>query len=319
MSQGLSTGPDPSRAIQPALSATREILFKPIEPGIWLILGFLTFLQRIGQGSPPFNYPFLFRDLPWDDVEIHPLFEGWDFSDFSLLLVILIIALSIFTLIVWLSSRASFVYLENVITRKFGIVDSWKRNATLANSYFFLRLIIYGVLLICGFAVVAFLYYQTPMLRHTIHIDFDDIPGLFALSMLWVVLFFVIMLVFIAFLTLIVDFVVPIQYFRNISSFSALKESIHLITQYPGAFFLYFLFRFLFYAGFQVLITLSLVLTCCLAACIFMVPVLGQTLLQPYYLFIRLFPVYFLEQLGIPDTASVETRDQDESSLTERD
>lgn len=330
-------------AIGPAIQRTRMMLFRPVDPGKWLILGFLTFLQLLGGGERygelkfPFgswrNHDFSWRPrrafgwildrglfgassgaragnagpiisedgIDWAErvrngswwFTHHPVLTG------GLIFVGVLFVLAIVVLFVWLSSRATFCYVDCVAKDRAEVVRPWTEHGRIADSYFFWRLIISIAMMI---AVVALAIPLVLSILSMVSAGEDVDP--------WTILFgggimvstipaIIILMVLYALVRVFLnDFIAPIQYARRIDCTEAFRVLRQAIWSNPGAFVVYLVMKLLIwlviYFGLFVLGCAS----CCILFCCWSIPVLGQAVLQPFHVFSRAFSLYFMQGFG---------------------
>src|SRR5262245_42554292 len=104
------------------------------------------------------------------------------------------------------------------------------------------------------------------------------------------------------------DFVVPIQFARGGTCREGWHVLLGLLSQNVGNFILYLLFQILLGIVIAILVIAVVLLTCCVAGCLFAIPYLGTVLLLPILVFHRAYSIYYLAQYGsecavIPGTA----------------
>jgi hypothetical protein len=65
-----------------------------------------------------------------------------------------------------------------------------------------------------------------------------------------------------------------------------------------GVFILYFLFQIVLAMAIGVIVFGAVIITCCIAGCLMLLPYLGTVLLLPVLIFKRCYSLYFLAQFG---------------------
>jgi hypothetical protein len=96
------------------------------------------------------------------------------------------------------------------------------------------------------------------------------------------------------------DFVVPLQFLRRSRCLDAWRELGDLLRGNIGNLVLYFLFRIVLAIAIAVVVVGVVLVTCCIAGCLFALPYLGTVLLLPILVFERAYSLYYLAQFG-PD------------------
>ncbi len=237
-------------AISPAIERMQRMLFRPFDLGQWLILGFLTFLQLLGEGG---GYTGSSWNRGAGSDEARRTVEetlSWISAHMAIVAVIgfflVLVFLALLVLFQWLSARGTFCYLDSVARGRAEVVRPWKEHGRLADSLFFWRLIFTLVVL---FAIVLLAIPIVLALSKAFSSghDFGPLDVLFGgaagLAILVLVLFVLCALVV---KVLLVDFVAPVQYARRIRCSEAFRTVIALAKANAGQFILYLVLRILF-------------------------------------------------------------------------
>lgn len=285
----------PFAAAQQAIGHTRRLLF-PFRFELWLTLGFAAFLDQCGRGTsggtggspPPVpadgwrglpSLPDLPRELP---------------AELPLLLLagalVLAVAVAVVALVLWVGSRGVFVYLDSVQSARPEIGRPWREHAALADSLFAWRfalacVTLAVVLLIVGLGALALLSAAHGRIASGIGL------GL-ALGVLLPLLALAVLAATLASVAL-RDFVAPLQLRHRCSCGEAVELLRPLLEARPGAFAIYALLKLAFSVAAGLLAFLAGCLTCCLG----FLPIVGQTLLQPLYLFERAWSLALLREI----------------------
>lgn len=285
---------EPLRA---AWRRTREMLFHPVEPRTWLVLGFAAWLAGLmeGTGGGTGNLGTGKTGGARDGVELlqgawqrlleHPWLAALTVVGVAVTLVVLL-------LLLWLSSRAKFVYLDSVVTRRPAIVEPWRRTRQLGNSLFLWRLGFFAAALLAAVTLGTVLYVAAGGL--------DGFGFATARSTLMTVLAAVTALLFaivLAFVTLFLDsFVVPLMAQGNLSAGAAWAAFLPWLEAYTGSFVLYGLFVLALWIGVALAVVAAGFATCCMGFFLLAVPYVGTVVLLPVHLTYRLFSLAFLAQ-----------------------
>ena len=96
------------------------------------------------------------------------------------------------------------------------------------------------------------------------------------------------------------DFVVPLQFLRRSRCLDAWRELRGLLPGNLGNLVLYFLFQIVLAIVVTALVMGVVLVTCCVAGCLFALPYLGTVFLLPILVFDRAYSLHYLAQLG-PD------------------
>jgi hypothetical protein len=284
-------------AAQDAIEHTKRHLF-PFQFERWIALGFVAFLDQCGRGGG-FGNPFPSGtggggggngSLP----EVDGILE-WLTGNFSLVVAgtvgALTLILALTALVLWINSRGIFIYLENVATGRCDVARPWREHAELAGSLFAWRF---------GLAAATLVSLLTLVLLGVLLVYSVQKGGLesgvgLAVALLLLLPGFLMLLVVAALLSLALrDFVAPLQLARNVSCGVALREFGTLLKANLFLFMLFVILKVAFHVGLAVVWMLVGCLTCCIA----LLPVVGQTLLQPAFYFERAWSLYLLRQLG---------------------
>src|SRR5208283_1194435 len=82
-----------------------------------------------------------------------------------------------------------------------------------------------------------------------------------------------------------VDFVVPILFLRGGKCLVAWKEFYHLLAENPGQFVLYLLFQIVLGMVIGIIVLGVILITCCIAGCLMVLPYIGTVVLLPVLVF----------------------------------
>jgi predicted membrane metal-binding protein len=94
------------------------------------------------------------------------------------------------------------------------------------------------------------------------------------------------------------DFVVPIMRLRRSKCLAAWREFSSLLTAHFQQFVLYLLFQIVLTMAIGALIVMVVLVTCCCAGCLMLLPYLGTVLLLPVLVFKRAYSLLFFAQFG---------------------
>ncbi|MCP4898673.1 MAG: hypothetical protein GY906_17020 [bacterium] len=275
-----------------AWARMKLILFQPFDLVKWLVIGFTAWLARIldgssGGGSSRWDLDKrgpaeLARDL---SREADYFLEQLVWAPFVLAAVVFLVAVIIALL--WISSRAKFVFLDNLILNRAQVVEPWGRLKTQGNSLFIWR-ICFALLCVAVVVVIAGITLGPIALM-----AFGDAWA--GAGVLGGVLFIVLMVILglvAAYVSMFVEnFIVPIMYRFNLSVVDAWRHFMPWLSSYGFAFFIYGLWVALLF----VFTGAILLLTCC-CCCIAAIPYVGTVLLLPLWVTYRLMSLEFLAQ-----------------------
>jgi hypothetical protein len=290
-------------AAERALQETQRRLF-PIRGERWLALGFVAFLDQCGTGgggSANFTNPGGGgRGEGGGGAEIREGLSralGYLSSHIVVVMVlvaaVLVFGLAVAALILWLRSRATFMYIDNVETGRADVKRPWREHAGRASSYFawFFAFTIaqLGLTLLL---FVPMVWAIVDLVRHGAN------AGAIA-AILVPVLLLIVMFIAAALLKAVLrDFVAPLQWYKGLSCGAALRVFRGLLAGHTSTFVVYFLAKivYAFVAG-GILMMMSCLLCCGLCLCCGLLPIL-QILAQPLFYFERRFSLELLHDLG---------------------
>lgn len=261
-------------------------LFQPFDASRWLKLGFATFLVQLsGAGLIFFSSAAVLPGglAAWrEHAALLPLLL------FSIP-VVLLLGGSLYLLCLYFGSRASFMTLHMLLRRDYSIANSFRPYARQAASYFFWN----TGLFLTGTASSFFLLGIPAWLLA------DGWPGVAWMGIPVLALAGAAFLLAVGFVqTLASDFVVPLMWRHNLHILQAWVQLLPLLARRLPSFLLYYLAKLAI--GLLAVIGLAAMgfFTCCLFFPLALLPVLGQAVLQPVFVFFRLFPLAFLEALA---------------------
>lgn len=286
------TSPSVLSPVGMALDTVRRVLFQPFNIVKWLVIGFTAWLAMMegGLGSGlNFNTGNFGKG---HSSEIGRTAWAWIQAHLLLIIPLLLFLFAVgmvFTLIVmWLSCRGKFMFLDNVVRNRAEIVDPWSRFRTQGNSCFlflvcFVLASIAMLILSMGLAVLI----GWPDLAHS---QFGWRAGAaIVIGSIFFICFMITVLCVRAFLE---DFVIPIMAVKSCRILEGWTVFIELLRRHAGVFILYLLFR----AALSVAIGMITVFLCCLLCCTVMIPYVGTVILLPLHVFWRSYSIHFLEQ-----------------------
>jgi hypothetical protein len=286
--------------LERAWTRTRRLLFERFAPETWIVVSFAAFLAGLvggwaGLGFSPGRGIHLSTSLDSFVLTPRDLFVHSNFSRvWALGIPLLLLAILVTVLLLWISSRGKFIFLDNLIHERGAIVEPWRRYARLGDSLFLWRLgLALSILVICGTLIwpVVFLGANA---RHW--------GGVGSLGMVVGVAAGAIGLVIgivAAYIALLLEgFVVPLMYQRNITATAGWRTLQPLVLRHPTEFLLFGLAvaaAWLLVAACLFVVGVS---TCCLLFFILSIPYLNAIVLLPLSTVFRLYTVEFLGQFG---------------------
>jgi hypothetical protein len=284
-----------------AIERVKRVLFQPFDLAKWFAIGFCAWLAQLGEAgsSPHFNFGH-HRGRGGMDEFRHSVEQAlnWVAQNLYWILplaaVLLLLALALWAVILWLSSRGRFMFLHCVALDKAEVAVPWRKFARAANSLFLFRLVLGLVGTFVSLPVVALMALAAwRMIEHG-RAALGGILALIGLGLLLILLAIVFWIIG----RLITDFVVPIMFRRGISCCRGWGVLWGLLAGNLGRFILYFLFRIVLAFAIATVLITAVLITCCCLACFLAIPFIGTVLLLPVLVFDRAYSLHYLAQYG---------------------
>lgn len=286
-----------SLPLENAVVRMRRMLFRPFHLELWLILGFAAFLSGLDRLSWGFiNDSDGGHHVTFGPESVEHSVRGAlaGFFFFGIVGFLAILALAFFVTMLWLSSRGKFIYLDNLVQERIAIVEPWKRLGRLGDSLFLWRVLFYLAVLAAGGVLLV------PMLLSTAALAAITESGLVALfvGFIWltVALLFAVAVAYVS--CFVENFIVPIMYRDDVSSFEAWRRFLPLLRAQPAAFLGYGLIVLLLGIGITIAVFLIGLVTCCIGWVVVAIPYVGTVVLLPVWTAYRAFGPEFLAQFG---------------------
>jgi hypothetical protein len=204
------------------------------------------------------------------------------------------VSLMLWLLIVWLNSRGKFMFLHCVVLNRAEVTEPWEKCGSEANSLFWFRIVL-GLISTVLFLPLVLMIGLT--ILGMVRQGEANVAGILVVAVLGLMfLFLAIVLGVIR--KFMVDFVVPIMFLRRGKCLAAWREFSGLLASNPGQFALYILFQIVLTMAIGILVLFAIILTCCIAGCLLLLPYLGTVFLLPVLVFKRSFSLYYLAQYG---------------------
>jgi hypothetical protein len=272
----------------------KHILWRPFDLAKWLVLGFSCWLAGLADSASGGGWKWIVdeNDFPGrhniygDTGSFEEL--GGALIWLPLIFIVIMAVAAILVLVLWLSSRAKVIYLDNVVHNRAQIVEPWHRLRDLGNSLFLWRL---GFIVACGLvALVLLMLFFAPAAT----LSFSDaLSGLSYAAMVFGVIIMICFGFVAAFVALMLEaFVIPIMYKFDIKATEAWSYFLPWLKTRPWQFVLYAIFVLALVFVFLCIFALVCVLTCCIVG----LPYIGTVILLPFYVTYRLFSIEFLVQ-----------------------
>lgn len=256
-----------------------NLLFKPIDLKYWLKLGFLSFLNQIPLFLFIFFLNFIIipsKFLNWN--KIFPIFPHILLT-FPFLFFFFLFFFGLFTFI---SGYSNYFYFEFLIGKK--------RDFSLFQNY-------YNKLAI-NFSILSFFVYLILAFSLSFGLFFIFIFGE-VFTKFYLFLFFLIFLILFTLINIILkDLYIPLSYIKSSNIFENLNLLLSLISSN--------IYKFFSFASIKILLILILFLGVIFMGffsfgilwIIFIIPVLGQTVLQPVIMFLNIFGLNHFQKIS---------------------
>jgi len=272
--------------LEGALEKTKRILFSPFDLGRWFTLGFSAWLAQLGESGGSFPNPgggSNGGDWPQMSPEAMVIIV-------VIVAVVVLVAAAIGILMLWLSSRGKFMFLECLAGSKAEIKGPWARSREKGWQLFIFRLVVGLMMLVTILVSVALpLLIAIPSIKAEVF----GISAMIAIGVgVLLLLFNILLWIFIWFG--IEDFTIPIMAKQGIPPRAAFRRYVELCGTHPGAILCFWLLRALLGMG----IAMVAILVCCCTCCLVLVPYIGTVILLPVFVFLRSYALLFLAQFG---------------------
>ncbi|HEX4265363.1 MAG TPA: hypothetical protein VH597_13580 [Verrucomicrobiae bacterium] len=283
-----------------AIERVRVLLFRPFDLGKWFTIGFCAWLAGLGERrfGGNFNGSSNSSSQPGD---FHQQFEharGFVIQNLywilPLTIFVVAVCLALGVLFLWLNSRGKFMFLYCVALNRAEVREPWNRFSDAANSLFWFRL----VLSLIGMAITLPLLLLAGIAAFSMFIHSSWNPA-GILAIIAIVMGMMVIGIFFALVRkLTMEFVVPIMFLRGSRSLDAWREFLQLLRPNAGQFVLYILFQIVIALATGAIVVAVVLVTCCLAGCVMMIPYIGTVLLLPVLVFKRAYSLYYFAQYG---------------------
>ncbi|MDZ7263603.1 MAG: hypothetical protein ONB16_03395 [candidate division KSB1 bacterium] len=291
---------------QPLTSAWRRMtvaLFKPFDLVKWMVLGFTAFLAGLTKSSGNLggrgfsrNLGYKLKDfgellalpiLIWDWLQVH---SGW----FALIIFGILLLIALGVVLLWLSARGRFMFLDNVVHDRAVVKQPWHEFKREGDSLFAWELVFLLIVLLMVILFMVQAYYSA----RNIYFEAKFPPQLLLPIIGLVILGLLSGLLFAYISVFLHNFVVPIMYRDRITATQAWRRFLSLFANRWGHFLLYGLFWFGLHIVAIMAIALAGLLTCCIGFLLLIIPYIGSVITLPIsYTFTALGPE-FLAQFG---------------------
>jgi hypothetical protein len=284
--------------LERAWERTRGTLLRPFEIERWLVIAFAAFLADLAGGGwsrmhlrldfpPRYDY---YVDRPLDlyrDVLAGPLWLLWEFP-------LLLAGLALGVLLLWISSRGKFVFLDCMLHGRGAVGLPWRCFGGPGNSLFVWRL---GYVLALLLALGALL---GPMVAFGRDMDRDDwTRPIGAVTVAAAALLTLVVCVILAYVALFLEsFIVPLMYRDGSGVLESWRLFLPLVRAHPVDFIVYGLCILFGLVALALTLMIAAIVTCCIAPLLLVLPYVNVALILPLYGLFRLYGVEFLAEFG---------------------
>lgn len=288
-----------TRPIDYAIARTRRLLFERFDLAKWLSFGVIVFLATMFEGgcAPPFGFRFPgppFGATPAGFLEGLGDVFGSVGGRLGVVLtvggILFVVSIALGALLLWLRSRGHMMLIRAVALNDVRIEHNWRTTGRLANSLFLFRLVLsliglaWNVSVVAGAVIALYVFRERIPAWSTFVMTL--LPFVAALLCGNVVLWLIV--VFLR------SFVSVLMYRFDLTCLAAWRGFLTIAGKNVGPLCLFLLIRFAYHVAFRIIALFATCATCCIAA----VPVLGQALFSPFYVFDCAYSIYVLESLG---------------------
>ncbi|PKL50545.1 MAG: hypothetical protein CVV39_01415 [Planctomycetes bacterium HGW-Planctomycetes-1] len=286
--------------VSEAIEKTKILLFKPFDLGKWFVIGFCAWLANlISEGTRGMaNFQYGKTDAHASETFAKIIeFAGAHIVAVSIAIIAgAVLLVAFIVLLLWLSSRGQFMFLDCLAKNKAEIAKPWTVFKKQANSLFSFRvlLIVISGIMITGLSIpIAILAIAAKSA------NLNLAAGIAIIAVL-VLLIIAVAMTFGLVKTLTFDFAAPIMYLQKISSFSAWRKFLHLLKGHFWKITFFLLFKLLIKICIGTIIFGMVLIGCCFCciSAILLIPYIGTVVLLPFISFIRFYSLCFLRQFG---------------------
>jgi hypothetical protein len=292
-----------SQPLDHAWQRMTSLLFRPFDLGRWFVLGFTAWLAQLATGYSGGASEKMRISDDWDEPSIHGWFASVEdyvsaFFDhtwaFLLVGMLLVVGLVVWLLVLWLSSRGQFMFLDNLVHSRTEVKAPWSSYRNQGDSLFLWQ-VIYSliVFVVMGSVVAGGLLFFYPVLAL-------DLPAVAVvpLAILAGTAGFILIVTLIYIEFFLTQFVVPIMYRHRISTTEAWRRFLTLFREHPGGFVVFgLLYFFIMLVGWLLFLAGGAV-TCCIGLVLLVLPYIGTVVSLPLHTFGRYLSLDYLGQYG---------------------
>jgi hypothetical protein len=269
----------------------------------WFTIGFCAWLAGLGESGGQFNFNFRsghrhssghgpsFRDMMDQAGEWIAQNLYWIIP---VTVALVIFGLAVGLVLTWFNSRGKFMFLHCVALDVAEVKRPWHELGSEANSLFWFRLVLGLIGLASSLPVFGGLVFVIGRMLYYEQAETGAIATAVALALVLLALG----ICFVLIQKFTIDFVVPIMFLRRVGCIVAWREFLALLQDNVGRFTLYVLFQILLTIAIGFIVLGVVLVTCCTAGCLLIVPYIGTVVLLPVLVFKRSYSIYYLAQFG---------------------
>lgn len=305
-----------------------KMLFYPFAVSKWFLLGFSAWLAIIfnSQGGSSAGGSFYFKfssssHLPYvvsrsgsflKDVFLGDVFfvgkvcnyfkieqsVFWLIVFGTALSVLLMIVINL--LLVWISSRFKFIFIDNIAHNRTEIAKPWKQFKKRGDSAFRW---LFGFILLCIlFMLIAFVIITSqfyPIIQDYLRTDSLKMSNYSIIISALTVVVFVLGMVFLSFTYYFFnEFVLPIMYKKDLRAKAAYREFLQLLKAAPWTFVKFWFLQILANIACGIALIFFMVATCGVIVLPMLIPYLGVVVILPVFVFHRSQSMELLTAFG---------------------
>ena len=286
----LKRSPSSIDALGEGISHMREKLF-PFSFVGWVTLGFVSLLESCGSGSSGGiqNPGGTSRSIE-DPVKMVEAAFGWIATHMILFVSVLMLLMVVSLIVMWLRSRAIFVYIDDVASGRFDLIRPWGEHGAHADSFFLVSLVVQGASFILMVLVLGLGGFFVLWAKAN-----NWAGGAIALVVIPIAFLFALSVLVAAILSMVLrDFIAPLQITRNAGAKEAGSVFLSMFSANPGLLIGYAILKLVVSIAMGLVILIGGCMTCCLG----LLPLVNQTLFQPIYFAERAWSLKLLAQMG---------------------
>lgn len=285
--------------VNQAIERVKNLLFRPFDLGKWFVLGFAAWLANLGETGFGGNFNLPLDHQQGDGIQ-REMEQAKEFVLSNLVwivpLVIAVVAICfvIGVVVLWLNCRGQFMFLHCVAGGKAEVGAPWRKFAREGNSLFGFRLVL-GLLAMIP--ILPLVVVMCVAIYRMVERGAADVTGVLVAVGCFLALI-VVGSVFAVIGKLTKDFVVPIMFLRASGCLAGWREFRRLLSGNVGNFIVYLLFQIVLAVATGAMVLVAVIVTCCCAGCLMLIPYLGTVLLLPVLAFKRSYSLHYLAQYG---------------------